>query len=119
MGNQMTEGIKEGNKLIARFLNWREVGANDPDTWVEGVFVSPDNEGWFPEDLNFQEDWNSLVPVIERIESLGLRVIIQYNSCLIYSAKYDNRNVTADSKIRATWTAVVDFIQWLNQNKGE
>jgi hypothetical protein len=113
----------ENNKLIAEFM-----GSSillDPDN-KETPFTRPD----------YENDWNDLMQVIEKIESLyngGFEVGIHHCSTIIgqcrstpYGKLHNQVNlfeITAsegynfERKIQYTYEAVVQFIKWYNKNK--
>lgn len=69
------------------------------------------------EGLPFYNDWNELMPVVEKIQSLGFKFIIgDQNRVTVYNKDYDWRNGhTSDSLITCVWHGVVSFIKWYNQ----
>jgi len=66
--------------------------------------------------LFFHDNWLWLMPVIEKIESMGYSVYIKNNQCRIFGLDEDTARLFADvDKITATWKAIVNFIK--NYNK--
>jgi hypothetical protein len=107
----MSIEIIEGNKLICEFMGL--VGYNEKG--------NPNEYGYY------HSQWEQLMPVVEKIESLDsrgidCRITIVKDTCDIY---YDNKerqyefNLWADgSKIKAVWQSIIAFITWYNsQNK--
>ena len=86
-----------------------------------------------PEHLGYDSHWNWLMPIVEKIERTQLvgyeythddkpasfRVAIFVNCCDICVANSTGDNLieitAAPSKIEAVYSAVVQFIQWYNQ----
>jgi len=100
----------EGMKLIALFMG-EAVGSNG----LLGIHQqNGDIEYEIPLDYNGSWDW--LMPVVEKIESLGFRVEIIGLTCSIYTNSEENIYVDepAMTKTEATWQAVVEFIKWYN-----
>jgi hypothetical protein len=79
--------------------------------------------------FEYRTNWNRLIPVVEKIESIYnekhgyFGVHIRSNACCIQGTKfrpgevdayYDD--VTHESKIKATFYAVLQFVRWYNQN---
>jgi hypothetical protein len=103
----------EESKLIAAFM---------------GRELHTDDISWFDEyykPLRY-EDWNSLMPVIEKIESLYYIVRIHQNICIIKSSILGSKTVVTkqisnyseeNTKFSNTYKAVVEFINWYNKNK--
>lgn len=115
----------ENNKKIAEFLGW-EI-QSDPTRPKFGT-VKPTQDKDFldvrysDEDLKFHNDWNWLMEVVEKIESLGYWIEIHggtINRCLIGSinSSYESFKVTKNTKIEAVYNACIDFIKWWNENK--
>lgn len=75
-------------------------------------------ERWHAAWLKFDESWDALMPVVEKIEERGYRVEMNKNRCTI-SIKYD---VIVDSgaptKLEAVYASVSEFIYWYNNQKG-
>jgi len=77
----------------------------------------------YMEDFDYHESWDWLMPVVEKIESLGFEVLIGRISCNI-NRILDRENpissfVCGDisKKIEIVYLAVVQFINWYNKNK--
>jgi hypothetical protein len=110
--------ILEGNKLIAEFMgmeyHWypkNNYYARPQHTFFEG------NKIWGIEDLKFHSSWDWLMPVIERIESLGYRWEIgmsttsPYHYCKIWSIG----SIEGISPLDAIYGACIEFIKWYNK----
>ena len=86
--------ILEGNKLIAEFIKSKQIVT-----------------GW----MKYNVNWNQLMLVVERIESLKHTVYIHSNNCIIYEKVGKNHgwfiDNYADTKIEATWISCVEFIK--------
>jgi hypothetical protein len=106
------EATTENNKLIAEFMKY-------------GVFEHFTNTHVFGrvrnEELLFHSDWNWLMEVVEKIESLKFSILIGKNTCVIeqtYGKIALNLGVSkGKTKIEAVYNACVEFIKWYNQNK--
>lgn len=105
-------GIPE-NKIIAEFMGY---SVESESAWVDI---------W--RNLNYNENWNYLMDVVEKIEAMDnvrFEVIIKKpftdrSMCLIIDrGKRDDymimKNVFHESKITAIWLAVIAFIEWYN-----
>lgn len=148
------EEILEGNKLIAEFLEWKttfrpqskenyytacfEHPSGNWDTMItvgEGFTCKNKEEAelYLWEHLchpeygrcgTYHKDWNRLMPVIEKIESLGydtrIRTHLPVKHLCSVNDEHGNPDIceVSSSKIEAVWLAVVKFIKWYNdQNK--
>lgn len=112
----------ENNKLIAEFLgyeDWTEYNSvrlrrkNLPDTFSHIIKY---------ENLKYHKDWNSLMLVVEKIESLGWFIDIHNKNECTWSADYDNdsdidKTFCVGTKLESTYHCVVRFIKWYNENK--
>lgn len=119
-----TKDIIANNVLIAEFM-----GAIDgvPTESGERVLINvPDfysNRGststWLTTMLQYHKRWDWLMPVVEKIESLGYWVnringdvwIVNDNEEVIIN------NTNHKGGIEAYYNAVVEFIKWWNENK--
>lgn len=121
-----TEQILENNRLIAEFMGWKKSHyPNLPDKMYN---LDKDGEemGCHISQFSYHNSWNWLIPVVEKIESLGYVVKIHLKSCFIMShdkfianiGNYISKFHSKASKIDAVYAACVSFIQWFNtQNK--
>ena len=113
----MSEGIIEGNKLIAGFM---ETGVKPDYYFIDGYL--------------YNSSWNRLMPVVEKIEEINdphhgyFGVHISSNNCTIQATNFRPNKPMAnpphyfsdhhgESKIQATWFAVIQFLKWYNKNK--
>ena len=69
--------------------------------------------------MNFHSNWNILMDVVEKIESLGFFFEIKSNWVRITKKReiIVIRWEQDKNKIEATYNACVEFIKWYNQNK--
>ena len=127
--------MEENNKLIAEFLGWEKIylegcveyilpeSLTDPIYKLDSRFI-----------LEFDSNWNWLMEVVEKITSiLMLDDNYKYNYLYIGydfedNEHYVNLYVSEDtqlngssknSKIEATYEAVVNFINFYNKQKEE
>jgi hypothetical protein len=119
--------IKENNKLLAEFMGCYQ---NNEGFW--GFENTPNHKRWhtdrFLDCTEYDTDWNWLMEIVEKIESL---TDINSNGCFMllesigFNAKFifdDGTRILKDSKgetkMEATYNACVEFVQWYNnQNK--
>ena len=108
----------ENNKIIAKFMNYAN---NKPLT--DSLL------------LTLYKDWESIMKVVEKIESLGYRTLTE-NECFMITksklssfdvrSKDDYNTIFSDnyeinhyggSKKENVYNACVEFIKWYNENK--
>jgi len=100
----------EKNKLIAEFMNYPQSGIDNKDPYYYAMKHCFDNNL-----MKYHSSWDWLMPVVEKIESLGLNTKIYTGHTTIASrdASFISQKLN-DSKIEATYEAVVEFIKWFN-----
>ncbi len=107
--------IEEGNKLIAEFMGGKIAHFNISN---EPHFRNlPHGRAILLEDLKYNNSWDWLMPVFEKIEKMGAWTDIWQNDDgygvdVKYNEKYFN--TTGKTKIESVWLAVVEFIKWHN-----
>jgi hypothetical protein len=71
---------------------------------------------WMPNKLKYHEDWNKLMEVVEKIESLKGIIVIKGNSCEV-TFKYGGIGILCnfEKKIDAIWNACIGYIKWYNE----
>jgi len=114
------EEIISNNTMIADFMGYIHSKFEDMDIWEMSK-------------LGYHANWNHLIMVVEKIESLAtdhidkVYVSINGKSCMIWNY-YDPVEVirtigsgstykikkVAETKLLATYEAVVDFVKWYN-----
>jgi hypothetical protein len=106
------EEILNGNKLIAEFLNVKPNNYGDYEMYgVVEVIEDGENEQHFfrPQDMLFHSDWNWLMTVVDRCFNSEIdiegNVIGEITHGLL------------DCNKETTFKAVVEFIEWYNENK--
>ena len=124
--------IIEGNKLIAEFMGVKNVREYELNSKHKCLVIS-DDDGFidYVEGINFlsyNDSWNRLMPVVEKIENTGCVVEISYSLvcmcriCVIGKKHEKSFNITNDNNgglnpIISIWRSVVEFIKWYNENK--
>ncbi len=103
--------MKSDNELIAEFMgllvfpNMEEMQAYPLDKLIEWVY---------PDQIKYNTSWEWLMEVVEKIESLGFKVAIEFTGCTIfkdYGAPVASTG-NWDTKINAVYNAVLGFIKW-------
>lgn len=100
----MEKEIIEKNRVIAEFMGLAKEG--DCYLSIKHDFVGTPNY------LKYHTSWDWLMQVVEKIESMGHCVDIYNKVCIIPHLK----KCIADTKIKAVYAAVTQFIQWYNSN---
>ena len=123
----------ESNRIIADFIGAVQtykpyVNTDDMEYDMYGVIPTiEDGENekhyFLPQEMLFDTDWNWLMVVVEKIENIE-----DENRCSKYNFEMvqtfveiiDNNNsdtiveIDKNTKIQATYKAVVEFIKWYN-----
>jgi hypothetical protein len=145
----MTQEAKDDNrkrheerKLIGLFMGYKVREFAYPD---KSLGISFYDEGGTFYEKRWDKCWDDLMPVVEKIESLEIKLSDEYEVFDRVNARYDVgakayfgvyifrrccdvqiENSTEDhivevtaakSKIEAIYTAVIKFIKWYNQQK--
>ena len=107
----------ENNKLITEFMGYYKYA------WIgHTMYIFEDDNHRAEVDLHYHSDWNWLMPVVEKIESLGYKVDISKWENSQYCGIYLNGKKIAgnetNTKIEAVYNACIEFIKWyITQNK--
>ena len=122
----VTLNTMENNKLILEFL---KTDVNNDGTYELAKFgtIRPNGDfktSFTAEQTKFHKDWNWLMEVVDRIESLLWKEDNYFNVtigatcyCVIRDSFGDTIEILKDgkTKIEATYNAVVEFIKWYNE----
>ena len=122
----------ENNKLIAEFMGLEPYNLK----YIKHPFFKREKEIHVV-NLKYHTSWDWLMPVVEKIESLGVKFWVKGNTCRVYInrelAELDSNvewnGISTEfegfffiyfeekTKKEATYKAVVEFIKWYNENK--
>lgn len=101
------------NKQFAKFLGLTHK-ATKGGFAIKGIVVKYQN-------LNFHNDWNSLMEVVEKIDSLCRNTGFEIYSRYVHIRVNNNLTISSgicSNKIEAVYNACLLFIEWYNeQNK--
>ena len=104
----------ENNKIIVEFMKWDILNDMTYSKATKGKWIELDK-------LKFHSDWNWLMEVVEKIESLGnCQIDISLNWCRVgyKGITIDSRDyLKSSSKIEAVYNACVEFIKFYNEQK--
>ena len=98
-----------------------DFGKENPKHWNSDIETLPwctINYQEFITDLDYNNNWNSLMEVVEKIEELGCLVTIKSNKCNIVNLKKEDVDVFVEqeNKILATFFAVGKYCEKINQS---
>ena len=104
----------ENNKIIMEFMKWDILNDMTYSKATKGKWVELDK-------LKFHSNWNWLMEVVEKIESLGYWIEILggvHNVCRIGITNNIEDFICLDNetKIEAVYNACVEFIKFYNEN---
>lgn len=132
------KNITENNKLLVEFLGWSKYETFEQSeeyvlTLVNELNLKVGDFNIFGyKDMEFHNNWNWLMLVVDKIESFladDFNVDIGYKTCSIsvvlgnyYDGGYTENDgfdivITSANKIEATYNACIDFVKWYNENK--
>ncbi len=98
------EEINKGSRLIESIMGSTIKIEQDDVKDIPLAFLQP-------EDMKFHESWKWLMPVVVKIEDdMGHTVLIEGNRCTVTTGS-DSYEAQADTKLRAVWQAIVDFLE--------
>jgi hypothetical protein len=119
-GRKNSMNTTENNKLIAEFMRWNIKSPTTIPTNLHLSNIELDNGEVM--ELQFQESWDWLMPVVEEIEKLGF-VFKMYGNVTTFLKKRTfnepiwNDDFTGKTKIESVYNACVEFIEWNNEKK--
>ena len=100
----------ENNKIIAEFMGWKIKNYSTPISDI----VTP--YGQLTENqLKFHSDWNWLMEVVEKIESLGNVFSIDNKKVYILNDVAWCTAQVGETKIQAVYNACLEFSKWYNE----
>lgn len=105
--------VEKNNRMIAEFDGWKYVPTSENQFTNEHYERGQD---WCSvNDFTYHQDWNALMPVVEKIEAMGYIVSMSKGNCYIRKDKIETPVVfiareTRATKREATYAAVTSFI---------
>lgn len=114
----MTEEILKGNKLIAEFMDYKII-KNRFEKERSYTYNGDKHETSLSiKEVYYNSSWDWLMPVVEKIEK-NFEVTISDIFCKIILSDGEGYATgiikkDAETKIKATWMAVVCFVKWYN-----
>ena len=108
---------EEGNLLIAKFM--------DAEFFENNILRLPGHPACLSSELIYDTSWDSLMPVVEKINTLGIddfgepnfiihaeKVFVCNNDNTEYFVSYTSKD---DKLINAVWLTVIEFIKFLSK----
>ena len=127
----MSKDIIEGNKLIAEFMKEENISAIfQTEPFVTEVRISHNMIDELEKQgaevrLYYHDNWNKLMPIVEKIEKYAKVEIGSYQIIIWYKYEQELKSPdgfycsipvnTGEAKIDITWEAIIAFITWYNQ----
>jgi len=114
--------IAQNNKIIAKFMGAKEgkgVGKRKALTGVPIPLyldekILTDKSTCFIDELRYHSDWNWLMEVVEKIESLNTSFSIDGNKCYCINDSFCNAQ-KEPTKIESVYKVCIAFINWYNE----
>ena len=109
------ENITENNQLIAEFMGGFDkiLSTGNIHSWSDApyYYTTEDTREKVIKNISkyskYSKDWNWLMKVVEKIESLDYNITIQYKNCYIDIDKDLQIDTFSKSKIEAVYNACV------------
>jgi len=112
--------MEKYNILIALFMGFESKNYPVNNYWARPTHAIENEEFCYSVgDLKYHESWDWLIPVVEKIETMEFTTQIQHNDCIIYDGENEFRQFgdRRRTKFETTHQAVIDFINWYNEQK--
>lgn len=112
--------MENTDKLLAEFLGMKP---HHNDSNVVILNINGINYPFEVSELNYDTDWNRLMQVVEKIESLGYKETNVYvdisEGTFIHTleSNIEIAEVFGGTKIENTYNACVEFVKWYNEQK--
>ena len=102
----------ENNKIIAEFMGI----ADEIETGATSLIQIEGITGYYKNDnLKYHSDWNWLMEVVEKIESLGNVFSIDNKKVYILNDVAWCTAQVGETKIQAVYNACLEFSKWYNE----
>ena len=102
----------ENNKIIAEFMKWDILNDMTYSKATKGKWIELDK-------LKFHSNWNWLMEVVEKIESLNYSIEINKQEENDYQCLVVQKDIKVQTfskiKIEAVYNACVEFIKFYNE----
>jgi len=118
----------ENNKLLADFLGAKQYHKEDDFIYFDETNNMFSNDTISIKNLKFHSDWNWLMSVVEKIESIedkqGCTFFVEISKERVHIKYYYKGeefsnifayNYNGKSKIEIVYKACVEFVKWYNQ----
>jgi hypothetical protein len=109
--------MENTDKLLAEFLGMKP-HHNDSNVMILNI-----NGIKYPfevSELNYDTDWNRLMLVVDKIESLNFAIKVVVNEALIFCEDWESLDyiyAREETKIESVYNACVEFVKWYNEQK--
>ena len=116
--------METNNKLLAEFMGYVNTTQTDRDFNIyegnEMIIKGKPKQLMEAMSMEFHSDWNWLMQVVEKIESLNFAIKVVVNEALIFCEDWESLDyiyAIEKTKIEATYNACVEFVKWYNEQK--
>jgi hypothetical protein len=99
----------ETNRIIAEFMGIKVPIENGDE--IERLAIQNGDELWYSHELEYHDSWEWLMPVVEKIESLGFEFNIGGDVVRIFDMNGNELiDTSASTKIQSIYQAIVRFV---------
>lgn len=109
----------KNNKLITEFMEWT---LDDKDLNSYRKYNGSTFKYSLLSNFKYHTDWNWLMPVVEKIQSMGYWVDYTKGDVFIYDDEYNlvipnPMHENKDTKLSIHYKIVIEFINWYNNKQ--
>lgn len=112
------EEIEEGNKLIAEFMGWKYIAADETKHFKYDYYIQPDRNHFDAWRLEYHSSWDWLMPVYKKIKDMPC-IKMPMNGIADSVMPHINqmglmKNGAIQCDLEKCWIGIVQFIKWHN-----
>lgn len=103
------------NEILAKFMGWKEI----PEMpYVKNRYQQMQGLLWFASELKFHSSWDWLMPVVEKLESIGFALHIDEDTVYLHfpgneMEMIDFTKERFGSKIATVYKAVCEAVEFI------
>lgn len=104
---------QEFNRMCAEFLGWDQ--SEDGRYWKE---TATESSNWYLDELKFHSDWNWIMDVINKIDTIGQSGWMKNHAVIFVDGKPISLvSIEQFKRKKSTIKAIWEFLNWYNEQK--